>query len=306
MSDEDIQITSAWQPTDFSTMPAEPVRQRAPRTPRNPGTRKLLSRLPIVVLALAYAYEFLLTQLPEFNGVTALDQIGIHASVLVWGTLPGLGGAGASGMVGVLLLLAIIGAIALPITAQRPALRLASIPAAALVAIGAIARVVQVQSQSWSPAPVGGLLFGILIAVAALFAVREILLADPAQLATSYQRREWRLAGVFMLILISWAGAVAIGRYFEPRLVAAVRAAPPDIRWHYLGDKSSWWMFALGALIVLIGFGAIQLLPPWGGRAKQVVVAVILVIAAIVAFQQVRPAADRAANQVAQFGPSSH
>lgn len=305
MSEESTQITSAWQPTDFSKTQAEPVKHQVQRPPRNAGTRKLLTRLPVAILALAYIYEFLLTQLPEFDGVHALHQIGIHASVLVWGTLPGLGHAGAHGTVGFLMMLAIIGAVALPITARRPSLRLASIPAAALVALGIIARVIQVQSQSWSPMPIGGLLLGVVIAVAALLAVREILLTDPAQLATpGYGRRQWRLTWVFVLILISFVGAIAIGRYFEPSLVTAVRAAPPAVRWHYLNDKSSGWMFGLGALIVVIGFALVQLLPPWDGRAKQLVIAVILIIAAVVAFQQVRPSADRAVTHVVLFGPS--
>lgn len=99
--------------------------------------------------------------------------------------------------------------------------------------------------------------------------------------------------------------AVAIGRYFEPNLVAAIRAAGPAMRWHYLSDKSSWWLYLLGMLVVLIGYAVVQLLPPWGGRAKQIVIAAVLIIASVVAFQQVHPHVGAAAQQVAQYGPSS-
>jgi hypothetical protein len=307
VSEDDIRISSTWQPTDFTAPPAVAGLPGGPGNQRRPGSTKPLSRLPIVVFAIAYAYEFVLAQFPEFGSVTALAQLGTHASVLMWGSLPGIGGAGASGAIGVLVLLAIAGAIALPITCERAELRLVSIGAAALVAIGTIARVIEVYSQSWSPTPTGGLLFGILIAVAAVLVAAQILLTGPGQLvSTSFQPQRSRLTGIFILILISWIGVVAIGRSFEPTLITAVQHAPAATRWHYLGDKSSWWMYALGAPVVVTGYAAVQLLPPWSGRGRQLVTAVIWIIVGLVAFQLIRSPADTAAAHVAQFGPSSH
>lgn len=304
MSEGDTEISSSWQPTDFSTLTAPAVKERPPRSI---ATRLLLSRLPIIVLAFAYVFDFLLNQLPEFTGVPALTRIGAEASVLVWATLPGLNGAGASGAAGFFMLLAILGAIALVVLGRRPVVPLAALAAATLVVAGIAIRLIQVLGQSWSPVPVAGLLFGVLIAVTAIFAAREIVLTDPAHgRSGSGGRAKWRATPGLFLIALTWLGAVAIGRYFEPALVAAIRAAAPSERWHYLGDKSSWWLYLLGMLVVLIGYAIAQLLPPWSGRAKQIVTAAILIIASVVAIQQAHPYVHRAASHVVQFGPSGH
>ena len=87
------------------------------RAPRSPGTRLLLSRLPVTILAAAYVIVFLIRQVPEFAGVHALAQVARQASVLVWASLPGTGGLGAVGANGVFVLLAIVGAIVLAFVA---------------------------------------------------------------------------------------------------------------------------------------------------------------------------------------------
>lgn len=291
------------------------------RAPRAPGPRLLLSRLPVTILAVAYAIDFLVRQVPEFAGIRGLANVADQASVLVWATLPGTGGAGAAGADGVFVLLAIIGAIVLMALGARPVPRWAAVPAtvraavpwaalpaAALVVAGLLARLIGVLGQSWSPVPAGGLAFGALAVVTAIFASREILLATPADQPKSSQDDPgdtgWRAKPWFILIAITWIGDVAIGRYFEPRLIGVIGAVAPSKRWAYLGDNSSWWLYLLGVLVVLIGYALIQLLPPWRGRTGQIVVAAIVVIAAFVAFQQVHPYVHDAVTRVIQHPPS--
>ncbi|MBO0802331.1 MAG: hypothetical protein J2P25_04565 [Nocardiopsaceae bacterium] len=304
------------------------------REPRSEGTRLLLSRLPVTILVAAYAIVFLIRQLPELAGVRALAQIARQASVLVWSPMPGTGGHGAAGADGVFLLIAIIGAVGLAAVGTRPtvpwsAVRLtvpavlraavgwASLPAGALVVLGLVVRIISVLRQSWSPAPVGGLAFGALAAVTAIFAMREIALAAPADGSPATGESAagsavsagdagdggWRGKGWFILIAITWIGDVAIGRYFEPRLITAIAAAPPAKRWDYLGNGASWWLYLLGVLVVIIGYALIQLLPPWDGRARQLVVAVVVIIVAFIAIQQVQPYAHTAVTHLIHHGP---
>lgn len=315
----------------LSRRPADPSAPAAgkERAPRSPGTRLLLSRLPIVILAAAYAIVFLVRQLPELAGVRALAQVARQASVLVWASLPGTGGVGAASANGVFVLLASIGAIVLALFGTRPSLGAAlvpavvrgrvpwlavswlALPAAALVVLGLVMRVVAVLGQSsWSPLPAGGVAFGLLAVVTAIFAFREIVLADP-DVAPGAPGEEtgggaWRGKGWFFLLALTWIGDVAIGRYFEPRLLPVIAAAAPARRWEYLGNSSSWWLYLLGLLVVLIGYALLQLLPPWDGRARQVVAAAIVVIVAFVAFQQVHPYAHTAVTHVIQHGPKGH
>ena len=166
-----------------------------PRVPRPAGARLLLSRLPVTILAIAYVIVFMVRQLPELAGVRALTQVARQASVLVWASLPGTGGAGATGNGGLFMLLAIGGAIVLGLVGVRPSIAWEpvpavvrglfawlALPAAVLVVVGLVARIVAVLGQhSWSPVPVGGVAFGLLAAAIAIFAIREIVLAaDPA------------------------------------------------------------------------------------------------------------------------------
>ena len=297
------------------------------RAPRSPGTRLLLSRLPVTILAAAYVIVFLIRQVPEFAGVHALAQVARQASVLVWASLPGTGGVGAVGANGVFVLLAIVGAILLAFVGTQPAigavavpamvrgrfpwlaLTWLAVPAAALVVLGLLTRVIAVLGQpSWSPVPVGGLAFGLLGIVTAIFALREIVLATPDDQSSARDEEAdgggWRGTRWFVLIAITWIGDVAIGRYFEPKLIAVIAAVAPAKRWDYLGNSSSWWLYLLGLLVVLIGYGLLQLLPPWNGRARQLVVAAVLVIAAFIAFQQVHPYAHTAVTHVIQHPPS--
>jgi hypothetical protein len=292
------------------------------RSPRSPGTRLLLSRLPVTILAVAYAMVFLVMQVPEFAGIRALAQVARQASVLVWSSLPGTGGVGAADADGVFLLLATVGAIVLAIVGTWPTISTAvvppaarrlypwlALPAATLVALGLALRVIAVLGQrSWSPFPAGGLAFGLLAAVTAVFAFREIVLAPPAGQSrvadADVDGGAWRGTRWLFLIAITWIGDVAIGRYFEPKLIAAIAAVAPSKRWDYLGDNSSWWLYLLGVLVVLIGYALVQLLPPWNGRARQVVIAAILVIAGFIAFQQVHPYANTAVTHVIQHPPS--
>jgi len=322
MGEGDTGVSSSWRPADpYQKASGDPPEKE--RTPRSPGTRLLLSRLPVTILVVAYVFGFLLTQMPEFAGVNVLGQIGRQASVLVWASLPGLNGAGAAGTDGVFLLIALIGAVALAVLGKRPSFPMASLPAAALVVLGIVFRVVSVLSQSWSPFPVGGLAFGLLAVLAAIFAVREILLAPPAEgggsltqssltqssmaqsgLATERAGAGWRGTRWLFLVLLTWIGDVAIGRYFEPNLVAAINATPPAARWHYLGDRSSWWLYLLGAIVVVIVYAIAQSLPPWDGKARQVVIAAVVIIAGIVAFQQARPYVQTSVTHVVRYGPS--
>jgi hypothetical protein len=312
----------------MSRLSADPpsTAAKTERAPRSPGTRLLLSRLPVTILAAAYVIVFLIKQVPEFAGVHALAQVARQASVLVWASLPGTGGVGAVDANGVFVLLAIVGSIVLAFVGTRPAVGAAAVPArvrgrlpwlaftwlavpaAALVVLGLLTRVIVVLGQpSWSPVPVGGLAFGLLGVVTAIFALREIVLASPDGQSSAADEEEdggWRGKRWFFLIAITWIGDVAIGRYFEPKLIAVIAAVAPAKRWDYLGNSSSWWLYLLGLLVVLIGYGLLQLLPPWNGRARQLVVAAVLVIAAFVAFQQVHPYAHTAVTRVIQHPPS--
>lgn len=298
------------------------------RVPRSPGTRLLLSRLPVAVLAAAYAIVFVIRQVPEFAGVRALAQVARQASVLVWASLPGTGGVGATSANGVFVLLAIIGAIVLTLFGTRPSIGTAvvpaaarrlvpwlapswlALPAAALVVLGLLVRIIAVLGQSsWTPMPVGGLAFGLLAIVTAIFAFREIVLSGPTDRPGAESDETgggWRGKGWFLLIAVTWIGDVAIGRYFEPKLIAVIAAADPSKRWEYLGNSSSWWLYLLGVLVVLIGYALLQLLPPWDGRAGQIVAAAIVAIIAFVAFQQVHPYAHTAVTHVIQHGPKGH
>jgi hypothetical protein len=308
--------------TSVPRPPAEPDRagETRKRAPRSPGTRLLLSRLPVTILAIAYAIDFLVRQVPEFAGIRGIANVARQASVLVWAPMPGTGGAGASGAVGIFVLLAIIGSVLLAGLGRRPviaseavpaavgtATRWAALPAAVLVAAGLVVRLLGVLDQSWSPAPLGGLAFAALAALTAIFGAREIVLTDPAdQPRLSGDEPDgagWRGKSWFILIAITWIGDVAIGRYFEPRLLTVIGAAAPAKRWAYLGDNSSWWLYLLGLLVVFIGYGLIQLLPPWDGRVRQIVAAAILVIIAFVAFQQVHSYAHDAVTHVIQHAP---
>jgi hypothetical protein len=320
-------VESGAQASMSSLSADPPSAAKRERTPRSPGTRLLLSRLPVTILAVAYVIVFLIRQVPEFAGVHALAQVARQASVLVWASLPGAGGVGAVGADGVFVLLAIVGAIVLAFVGTRPAIGSAAVPArvrgrlpwlaltwlavpaAALVVLGLLTRVIAVLGQpSWSPVPVGGLAFGLLGVVTAIFALREIVLASPDGQSPAADEEEdgggWRGKRWFVLIAITWIGDVAIGRYFEPKLIAVIAAVAPAKRWDYLGNSSSWWLYLLGLLVVLIGYGLLQLLPPWNGRARQLVVAAVLVIAAFAAFQQVHPYAHTAVTRVIQHPPS--
>lgn len=284
------------------------------RPPRPAGTRLLLSRLPITILVVAYVIVFLVRQLPELAGVQALAQVSKQASVLVWASLPGTGGAGAAGSASTPVILAIIGALVLALLGTRPPAdwRFLSegvrgwygwlaVPAAALVIIGMVMRVLAVLGQSWSPAPYGGVAFGLLAAVTAFFAIREIVLASPSGSPASDGPDEgdaWRGKSWFFLIALTWFGDVAIGRYFEPRLISAVAAAPASKRWDYLFQGSSWWLYLAGVLVVFGVYALVQLLPPWGGRTRTLVIAAVCVIVAFVAVQQVLPYAHTAAAHI--------
>jgi hypothetical protein len=318
--------------TVASAETAAPERPKKPRKPRSPGTRLLLSQLPLVILIVAYVYDFLLRQIPEFSGVTVMSQIGTQASVLVWATLPGTG-TGASGTDGVLVLLAIIGSIALAAAGRSPAafvpaagtddvpewqqalrktppMAVLAVPAVLLVVIGLVFRVFSVLGQAWQPEPLGGLAFGLLGAIAALFALREILLTPVPDGPAARSGGEsgtgdsgGRGTKWFVLIAITWIGDVAIGRYFQPGLVTAIRAVAPARRWAYLGDHSSWWLYLLGLIVVIIAYAIVQLLPPWGGRAKRIVTAAIILIAGLVAFQETHPYVQHAVTHLLQHPP---
>lgn len=301
MSEAGTQAPSSWRPSELLHKAVGAERETRPRSP---ATRLLLSRLPLTILAVAYVLDFLLRQFPEFAGVTVLAQIGRQASVLVWAPLPGLGGAGASGADGVFVLLAIVGAVALAVIGKRPSFPVASIPNAVLVAGGIGFRIVSVLSGAWTPVPIAGLAFGALAAVTALFAMREIMLAPAVKLAAADQEGSgWRGTRWFFTIALTWIGDVAIGRYLEPGLVARISRAAPAARWHYLTDKSSWWLYLLGVIVALIGYALIQLPPPWSGRARQIVTAAIVAIAAVVAFQQAHPYVQDAVAHVISYGP---
>ncbi|MGH3169888.1 MAG: hypothetical protein ACRDN0_28910 [Trebonia sp.] len=302
MSEAGTEVSSSWRP---SQLLHKAVGAEKESKPRSPATRLLLSRLPITILAVAYVFDFLLKQFPEFAGVNVLDQVGRQASVLVWAPLPGLGGEGASGTDGVFVLLAIVGAIALAVIGKRPSFPVASIPNAVLVAGGLGFRIVSVLGGAWTPVPTAGLAFGGLAIVTALFAVREIMLAPaPAPEMPEQDSSGWRATRWFFFIALTWLGDVAIGRYYEPGLVAAINRVTPSKRWDYLTDNSSWWLYLLGVIVVLIAYAVIQLLPPWGGRARQLVVAAAAAIAAVVAFQQAHPYVQDAVTHVIQHGPS--
>lgn len=284
------------------------------RPPRSVGTRLLLSRVPLVILVVAYVVVFLLRQLPELAGVKALAQVSRQASVLVWAALPGTGGAGAAGAGAVPVVLAIIGAIVLALLGARPAadwkvipegvrgwFGWLALPAAALVIIGMIMRVLSVMGQSsWNPMPYGGAAFGLLAAVTAFFAIREIVLAAPSGSDGPGEGGAWRGKAWFFAIALTWFGDVAIGRYFEPQLIAKVAAAAPSKRWDYLFQGPSWWLYLLGLLVVFGVYALVQLLPPWGGRTRHLVIAAICVIVAFVAVQQVQPYAHTAAAHIIQ------
>jgi hypothetical protein len=332
-------------------------RPKKPRKPRSPGTRLLLSQLPLVIVIVAYGYDFLLRQIPEFSGVAVMGQIGTQASVLVWATLPGTG-TGASGTDGVLILLAIIGSIVLAAAGRSPAafvpaaprsfgdtvsggpvsgstasgstagdaagdvpewrqafrktppMTVLAVPAVLLVVIGLVFRVFSVLGQAWQPEPLGGLAFGLLGAIAALFALREILLTPVLDGPAAKSDREsgagdsgGRGTKWFVLVAITWIGDVAIGRYFQPDLVTAIRAVAPAKRWAYLGDHSSWWLYLLGLIVVIIAYAIVQLLPPWGSRAKRIVTAAIILIAGLVAFQETHPYVQHAVTHLLQHPP---
>ncbi|MCL2580866.1 MAG: hypothetical protein FWE35_00225 [Streptosporangiales bacterium] len=290
----------------------------ADRPPRSAGTRLLLSRLPITILVIAYVVVFLVRQLPELAGVRALTQVSRQASVLVWASLPGTGGAGAAGSASVPVVLAIIGAIVLALLGTKPAadwrfipegvrgwFGWLAVPAAALVVIGIVMRVLTVLGQtSWSPVPYGGAAFGLLAAVAAFFAIREIVLASPSGSGSGGpdDGGAWRGKGWFIAIAVTWFGDVAIGRYFEPQLIAKVAAAAPSKRWDYLFQGPSWWLYLVGVLVVLGVYALVQLLPPWDGGARKLVIAVVCVIVAFVAIQQVLPYAHTAAAHIIAHG----
>jgi hypothetical protein len=306
MSEAGTRASSPWRPSQLLQR-ASGAEQES--KPRSSATRLLLSRLPVTILAIAYVLDFLLRQFPEFAGVRVLAQIGRQASVLVWAPLPGLGGAGASGTDGVFVLLAIVGAIALAIIGKRPSFPVASIPNAVLVAGGIGFRIVSVLSGTWAPLPIAGLAFGGLAIVTALFAVREIILAPAPAAGSAAASAEdggsgWRGTRWFFFIVLTWLGDVAIGRYYEPGLVAAISRVAPSARWHYLTNSSSWWLYLLGAIVVLIAYAALQSLPPWGGRARPIVIAAIVAIAGIVAFQQAHPYVQDAVAHVIRYGPS--
>lgn len=311
---------------------ATAARPNKPRKPRSPGTRLLLSQLPLVIMIVAYGYDFLLRQIPEFSGVAVMGQIGTQASVLVWATLPGTG-TGASGTDGVLVLLAIIGSIGLAAAGRSPAafvpaadaedvpgwrqafrktplMAVLAVPAVLLVVIGLVFRIFSVLGQAWQPEPLGGLAFGLLGAIAALFALREILLTPVPDGPAARSEREsgaddsgGRGTKWFVLVAITWIGDVAIGRYFQPDLVTAIRAVAPAKRWAYLGDHSSWWLYLLGLIVVVIAYAIVQLLPPWGGRAKRLVTAAIILIAGLVAFQETHPYVRQAVTHLLQHPP---
>jgi hypothetical protein len=305
MSEAGTQVSSSWRPSQLLQWATGAEKESKPRSP---ATRLLLSRLPVTILAVAYVLDFLLKQFPEFAGVRVLAQIGRQASVLVWAPLPGLGGEGASGADGVFVLLAIVGAIALAIIGKRPSFPPASIPNAVLVAGGIGFRIVSVLSGTWTPVPIAGLAFGGLAIVTALFAVREIILAPVPSTGSSAGSPEdggsgWRGTRWFFVIVLTWIGDVAIGRYCEPGLVAAINRVAPSARWDYLTGNSSWWLYLLGAIVVLIAYAVLQLLPPWGGRARQIVIAAIVAIAGIVAFQQAHPYVQDAVAHVIRYGP---
>lgn len=287
------------------------------RPPRPAGTRLLLSRLPITILVIAYVIVFLVRQLPELAGVRALAQVSKQASVLVWASLPGTGGAGAAGAASTAVVLAIIGAIVLAFLGTKPAADWTflsegvrgwfgwlALPAAALVIIGMVLRVLAVLGQSsWSPTPYGGAAFGLLAAVTAFFAIREIVLASPSGSGSDgLEGGGWRGKGWFFLIALTWFGDVAIGRYFEPQLISKVAAAAPAKRWDYLFQGSSWWLYLVGVLVVFGVYALVQLLPPWGGRTRQLVIAAVCVIVAFVAIQQVLPYAHTAAAHIIAHG----
>lgn len=326
---------------------AAPERPKKPRKPRSPSTRLLLSRLPLVIVIVAYVYDFLLRQIPEFSGVAVMGQIGTQASVLVWAALPGTG-TGASGTDGVLILLAIIGSIALAAAGRSPAafvpaaprsfggtvsgdtagdaaadvpewrqsfrktppMAVLAVPAVLLVVIGLVFRVFSVLGQAWQPEPLGGLAFGLLGAIAAIFALREILLTPVPDGPAGRSGGEsgagdagGRGTKWFVLVAITWIGDVAIGRYFQPDLVTAIRAVAPAKRWAYLGDHSSWWLYLLGLIVVIIAYAIVQLVPPWGGRAKRIVTAAIILIAGLVAFQEAHPYVQHAVTHLLQHPP---
>lgn len=284
-------------------------RPAADAPPRPAGTRLLLTRLPITILVIAYVVVFLVRQLPELAGVKALAQVAKQASVLVWASLPGTGGAGAAGSASAPVVLAIIGAIVLAFLGAKPAadwkflsegvrgwFGWLALPAAALVIIGLVLRVLAV---SWSPTSYGGVAFGLLAAVTAFFAIREVVLATPSGSSDgAVDGGGWRGKSWFFLIALTWFGDVAIGRYFEPHLISAVAAAAPAKRWGYLFTGSSWWLYLVGVLVVFGVYAAVQLLPPWGGRTRQLVIAAVCVIVAFVAIQQLLPYADTAAAHI--------
>lgn len=289
------------------------LRPAADAPPRPAGTRLLLTRFPITILVIAYVIVFLVRQLPELAGVKALAQIAKQASVLVWASLPGTGGAGAAGSASTPVILAIIGAIVLAFLGTRPAadwkflsegvrgwFGWLALPAAALVIIGLVLRVLDVLGQaSWSPTPYGGVAFGLLAAVTAFFAIREVVLATPSGASDSaVEDGGWRGKTWFYVIALTWFGDVAIGRYFEPHLISAVAAAAPSKRWDYLFTGSSWWLYLIGVLVVFGVYAAVQLLPPWGGRTRQLVIAAVCVIVAFVAIQELLPYADTAAAHI--------
>lgn len=301
MSEGDTQVSPSRRPLDLLQKAGKE------RKPRSPGTRLLLSRLPVTILAVAYVFDFLVRQIPEFAGVNVVARIAQQASVLVWAPLPGLGGYGASGAEGIFLLLAIVGAVALAVIGKKPSFPVAALPNVLLIVLGVGFRVIAVVSGSWTPVPVGGLAFGVLAVVTALFAVREILLAPapetgpPTSEEGSARRRG---TGWFFLIALTWIGDVAIGRYFEPQLAAKIGTVAPAARWHYLTNGTSWWLYLLGVIVVLVGYAILQLLPPWSGRAKELVIAAVLLIAAIVAFQLAHPYVQNAVAHLIRYGPN--
>jgi hypothetical protein len=217
--------------------------------------------------------------------------------------------------------LAIIGSIALAAAGRSPAafvpafrktppMMVLAVPAVLLVVIGFVFRVFSVLGQAWQPEPLGGLAFGLLGAIAALFALREILLTPVPDGPAARSEREsgagdsgGRGTKWFVLVAITWIGDVAIGRYFQPDLVTAIRAVAPAKRWAYLGDHSSWWLYLLGLIVVIIAYAIVQLLPPWGGRAKRIVTAAIILIAGLVAFEETHPYVQHAVTHLLQHPP---
>lgn len=300
MSDPGTRITASWKPTDFSDL-AGKVKVRSATSSSN---GKQLARVSAYISVAAFIIVFLTSQLPEFLNLDAVVKVRDQASELVWTRLPGTGGIGVSGMSSIAMFAIYVGAFALYVKATGvPIGYLTTLAGAALVAVGAVVRIVDIARGGNGGSNIAACLVLLLMAAAAVAGARSAAEDDSGLTGRS---DSWRLVVPFLILAVSWLGPVAIGRYIDGnRVVSVAGGLPADDRFHYLKLASSWWFYLIGLIVAGLVVLLAEFLPPWKERSKRLVLATVGIVALVVAFQQSSSRTTNAADSDLQSAYST-